>query len=446
MNKDLTVGNERKVLFSYTLPLLGSMLFQQLYNIADSLVAGRFISSNALAAVGNSYELTLIFLAFASGLNMGVTVIVSQYFGAKDYKNMKTSITTTYIFTLILTFLLTALSLVFMDGMLTLIRTPKEVFAESKLYIDIYAYGLIFMFIYNISTAIFSAMGDSRTPFIFLALSSTGNILVDILFVAKFNMGVAGVAWATFLCQGISAVLAFSALMLRLRKVTSGIKAEIFSSDILKKIIYIAGPSTIQQGSVSIGNIIIQSVINGFGPVVMAGYAASIKLNNLVITSIGTISNGVSSFSAQNIGARKIDRVLKGRKEGIILTLFFTLTVSVLYFFGGSLIMRLFVLKEETAVIESGMEFLKIASPFYSVIMIKMITDGVLRGSGDMVPFMISTLADLFLRVALSIVFSLLLQRSLGIWLGWPVGWSIGTLISLYFYKKGNWQKKRLIA
>ena len=296
MNKDLTVGNPESVLWKFCLPLFGSIVFQQLYNIADSLVAGKFIGENALAAVGNSYEITLIFIAFAFGCNMGCSVIVSQYFGAKKYGKMKTAVSTACIASAVLCVALMAGGILGCGALLHLINTPAEVFADSQLYLDIYIWSLPFVFFYNIATGIFSALGDSKTPFIFLAISSTANIGMDILFVTAFKMGVAGVAWATFLCQGVSCVLAVLVVFLRLKKVESGTgKSPLFSWPIFKKIVVIAVPSILQQGSISVGNIIIQSVINSFGPGVMAGYSAAVKLNNLVITSFTTLGNGISN-------------------------------------------------------------------------------------------------------------------------------------------------------
>ena len=208
MNKDLTAGKPGTVLWQFCLPLFGSVIFQQLYNIADSWVAGRFIGQNALAAVGNSYEITLIFIAFAFGCNMGCSVMVSGLFGARDYAGMKTAVYTAMITTGIVCLCLMLPGLAVSNSLLHLIQTPTEVFADSKRYLDIYLWGLPFLFFYNLSTGIFSALGDSKTPFLFLAVSSLSNIALDILFVTVFQMGVAGVAWATFLCQGISCVLA----------------------------------------------------------------------------------------------------------------------------------------------------------------------------------------------------------------------------------------------
>lgn len=228
MNKDLTVGKPEEVLWRFCIPLFGSIIFQQLYNIADSLVAGKFIGENALAAVGNSYEITLIFIAFAFGCNIGCSVIVSQLFGAKNYRDMKTSVYTAMISSAVLCGILVILGISCSGMLLQMIRTPEEILADSQLYLNIYVWGLPFLFFYNISNGIFSALGDSKTPFVFLAASSTSNILMDILFVAGFKRGVAGVAWATFLCQGVSCILAVAFVFKRLASVPGEKKVPIF--------------------------------------------------------------------------------------------------------------------------------------------------------------------------------------------------------------------------
>ena len=444
MNRDLTEGNIRSLIWRFTLPLLGSMLFQQLYNIADSLVAGKFIGADALAAVGNSYEITLIFIAFAFGSNMGSSVVVSQYFGAGMKKEMKTAITTTFIAAFILSAVLTILGILFTDPLLEAINTPPELMEMSAEYLDIYILGVIFLFFYNIATGIFTAMGDSRTPFIFLAISSTANIAVDILFVTAFGMGVDGVAWATFLCQGISSILAMAALIIRLRRIGETEKAPLFSWHILRQITVVAVPSILQQSFVSVGNILVQSVVNSFGASVMAGYAAAIKLNNMIITSITTIGNGISSFSAQNFGAGRIDRVREGRREGLLLCVIFSLAATALFLALGRFIMLLFMNADAEAALSEGMRFIDIVSPFYVLITFKIITDAVLRGSGDMTPFMISTFTDLILRVALAFILSSFLG-AMGIWLSWPIGWAVGTAVSLSFYRSGHWMNQKLI-
>ncbi|MBQ9232787.1 MAG: MATE family efflux transporter [Lachnospiraceae bacterium] len=442
MNRDLTVGKPELVLWKFCLPLFGSIVFQQLYNIADSLVAGKFVGENALAAVGNSYEITLIFIAFAFGCNIGCSVIVSQLFGAKRYGDMKTAVYTTLISSAVICGFLMVFGFVFCDGLLGLINTPDNIFNDSKLYLDIYIWGLPFLFFYNIATGIFSALGDSRTPFIFLACSSTANIFMDIWFVKSFNMGVSGVAWATFICQGISCVLAIVVVFKRLAGVNTDDKVKVFSKDILKKIAIIAVPSILQQSFISVGNIIIQSIINSYGSGVIAGYSASVKLNNLVITSFTTLGNGVSNYTAQNVGAGKLKRIKDGFKAGVKMVWIICIPIVFLYMLFAKKLIVFFVNSPSEAALHTGMMFLHILVPFYFVISVKLVADGILRGAGLMNNFMISTFTDLIMRVILAKAFSNLIGAT-GIWLAWPIGWSIAMVMSVIFYHNGPWKEKK---
>ena len=444
MNKDLTVGKPQTVLWKFCMPLFGSIIFQQLYNIADSLVAGKFIGENALAAVGNSYEITLIFIAFAFGCNMGCSVVVSKLFGARNYKEMKTAVYTACIFSGFVCVLLMLIGITGSGMLLRLIRTPEEVFADSKLYLDIYAWGLPFVFFYNIATGIFSALGDSKTPFYFLAISSMSNIAVDIWFVKAFHMGVAGVAWATFLCQGISCILAMIVVFKRLAKIEEKEKAPLFDLQLLKQIVVIAIPSTLQQSFISIGNIMIQSIINGFGAPVMAGYSAAVKLNNLVITSFTTLGNGISNYTAQNLGAMKLERIKQGFGVGIKLVWMLSLPLFLLYFFSGNIVLKLFMDNPTELAMHTGIIYLKILSPFYFVVSAKLVADGILRGAGMMKKFMIATFTDLILRVLLAFCISRTALGATGIWCAWPVGWCIATILSISFYLKGPWMTQKI--
>ena len=446
MEKDLTVGNPRTVLWKFCLPLFGSIVFQQLYNIADSLVAGKFVGENALAAVGNSYEITLIFLAFAFGCNIGCSVIVSQLFGARQIADMKTAVHTALLSSAVVCGVLMVVGLAFGTGLLELIRTPEEVMADSALYLSIYIYGLPFVFFYNVSTGIFSALGDSRTPFIFLACSSTSNILADILFVTAFEMGVAGVAWATFLCQGISCVLAVLVVFRRLGKMHTEKTAKIFSWPLFRKFAVIAVPSILQQSFISVGNILIQGAINGFGTGVMAGYSAAVKLNNLVITSFTTLANGVSNYTAQNIGAGKLSRVPDGFRAGVRLVWSLCVPLVLLYFFAGRYLVGFFIDTPTETAITTGVQYLRILSPLYFVVSSKLVADGILRGSSLMGRFMASTFTDLVLRVVLAYVLSTAMGSALGIWCAWPIGWSVATCMSILFYLRGPWRKPRKTA
>lgn len=436
MTNDLTVGKSEKVLWRFCLPLFGSIIFQQLYNIADSLVAGKFIGESALAAVGNSYEITLIFIAFAFGCNIGGSVIVAQLFGAKRLADMKTAVSTTFLASGVLCAILMAAGLPLCNELLSLINTPVEVMEDSALYLRIYIYGLPFVFFYNVATGIFSALGDSKTPFYFLAASSLSNIGADILFVTVFNMGVAGVAWATFICQGVSCVLSLLFVFLKLKKIETPTRSRLFSAKLLKQIAKIAIPSVLQQSFISVGNIIIQGVINTFGTAVMAGYSSGVKLNNLVVTSFTTLGNGVSNFTAQNIGAAKPERVKSGYWAGTKMVWLLSVPLTALYYLLGDKLSLLFLEQPTELALQTSVTYLRILSPFYVIVSAKLVADGVLRGSGRMKQFMVSTFTDLLLRVVLAWVLSSTSLGSTGIWLAWPIGWCTATVLSVLFCKR----------
>ena len=435
MNKDLTVGNPEKVLWQFCLPLFGSIIFQQLYNIADSLVAGKFIGENALAAVGNSYEITLIFIAFAFGCNMGCSVVVSKLFGAKDFKGMKTAVYTACIFSAFVCVCLMLIGILGSEALLKLIRTPDEVFADSKLYLDIYAWGLPFVFYYNIATGIFSALGDSKTPFYFLAASSTSNIAVDIWFVKGFNMGVAGVAWATFIAQGISAVLALVTLFSRLRSFAGEEKQPFFDRGYFTQIFAIAVPSILQQSVLSVGNLFVQDIVNRYGSAVVAGYSGAIKLNTFAINIFMTLGSCLSSYTAQNIGAGKAERIPLGFRTGLKLSAVAAVPFVVLYVGFSRRMMGLFLNAESGAAITAGMEFLRIVAPWYLMIVVKLMTDGIIRGAGAMTYFVAATVPDLIIRILFALMFSRN-YGSTGIWMAWPFGWIAATVLTLIFYRK----------
>ena len=440
MNKDLTFGEPRKILRQFALPMFISVIFQQLYNIADSIIVGNFAmhGEDALAAVGASYPITMIFMAIALGCNTGCAVVISQLFGAKRYREKKTAVSTTLLASLVISVVLTIFGLFFSRGMLKMISTPENIFADADVYLKIYIGGFVFLFFYNVVTGIFTSLGDSKTPLYFLIGSSVSNIILDYVFVAMFHWDVAGVAWATFVCQGIACVLALVTLQKRLKSIEVGEKAESFSWPMLKKVMAFAIPSILQQSFVSIGNIFVQNLINSFGSSVIAGYSAAIKINTFAVTCFSTTGNAVSSFTAQNVGAGYYDRVKKGLKAGLLMGLIIGIPFFVSGFFGGGILIKLFMKEQSTVALETGIQFLKIVAPFYFVIPMKLITDGLLRGSGAMRYFMISTFSDLILRVALGYILAVPFGTT-GIWMSWPIGWTIGTVLSLWFYKKGVW-------
>ncbi len=433
-NKDLTVGNPSRVLLGFCIPLFASVVFQQLYNLADSFVAGRFLGEDMLAAVGNGYEVTLLFIAFAFGLNIGCSVVVSQLFGAKKLNDLKTAVFTTFIATGVLCVVLTVLGEIFCKPLLLLINTPESILYDSQVYLYIYIGSLPFVFFYNVSTGIFSALGDSKTPFLFLAASSLANIGLDILFVILFpQLGTATVAWATFICQGISCILAVAFVLKRLKCIETQGRVKVFSFGMLRRIAVIAVPSILQQSFISVGNIVIQGIINSFGTSVVAGYSAAVKLNNLVITSMITVGNGISNFTAQNLGAKKLSRVKKGFTSGLRIVWLIAIPFALLYFFFGESLSAVFMKAPTEEALMSARMFLRIVSPFYVMVAMKLTADGVLRGLSKMGFFMAATFTDLVLRVGLSFILSRFFGDT-GIWMSWPIGWGVATIMSVTFY------------
>lgn len=444
MVRDLTVGKPWKVLLGFSIPMLGSVIFQQIYNIADSIIAGKFAGEDALAAVGASYPITMIFLAVAMGCNLGCSVVISQMFGGKNYTDMKTAINTAYIFSLSLGAVLTVFGLIFCDDIMSLVNTPANIFDDSSLYLRIYIAGMLFLFLYNICTGIFTALGDSRTPLYFLLASSALNIALDLIFVTVFEMGVAGVAWATFIAQGLASICSFFVLRLRISKIKCDAKPGFFSFLIFKRILLISIPSILQQSFISVGNMFVQGIINGYGSAVIAGYSAAIKLNTFSIASINTMANGLSSFVAQNIGADKIKRIRSGFWSDIVMIGLIAVPFFICFFFFGNFFVSCFMDTNSSSgeALSVGVDFLKIVSPFYIVVASKLIADAVLRGAGAMKAFMIATFLDLILRVALAFILSMYMGVT-GVWMSWPIGWVAGAVCSLIFYFSGLWKPRK---
>lgn len=449
MVKDMTQGAVAPLLLKYSLPLLISVVFQQLYTIADSMIAGNFINKDALAAIGASYPITMIFLAIGTGMNIGCSVVISTLFGAKDHKNMKTAVFTSLISTGVLAAALTVVGFFTSGLFLRLLGTDVAVFADGRDYLNIYVFGLVFLFIYNICTGIFTALGDSSTPLYFLIGSSLGNIALDLLFVVVFRMGVPGTAWATFICQGICAVLAFLVLLRRVSRIDSP-RFAYFEWRMLGKIASLSVPSILQQSFVSVGNLFIQKLVNSCGVDAMAGYSSAIKLNTFAIMSFSTVCNSLSNFTAQNTGAGETGRVRKGFRVGVLLAVGLAAAFSLAYFLFSERLIYLFMDSSEAdnaAAAQVGQSFLRIVAPFYIAVAVKLSADGVLRGAGLIKQFMTTTFSDLVLRV----VFAFILCPtfgSTGIWLSWPGGWTIAMIISLVFYfayarnvKRGELQK-----
>ena len=435
MVTDLTKEHPDKTLWRFWLPMMFSVAFQQIYNIADSMIAGRFAGEDAQAAVGASYPITVIFMAFAVGMNLGASVIVSRLFGAGDRKGVKRAVTTAFASSLSLAVILTVYGYFFCRNMMEWIHTPQNIMQDGVLYLKIYVFGLIFLMLYNVCTGIFTALGDSRTPLWFLLGSSAGNIVLDLLFVAKLHWGVAGVAWATFIAQGISAVLALVTLLVRLQKFAGTERVPLFDRKLFVQILAIAVPSILQQSVLSVGNLFVQDIVNRYGSAVVAGYSGAIKLNTFAINIFMTLGSCLSSYTAQNIGAGKQERIPMGFRTGLKISELTALPFVVLYFGLSQQMMGLFLNAESSAAIHAGVMFLRIVSPWYFMIVVKLMTDGIIRGSGAMIYFVIATIPDLILRIGFALMLSPRFG-STGIWMAWPFGWIAATVLTIIFYRK----------
>ena len=434
MAHDLTQGKTGKVLLKFTLPLFISVVFQQFYSIADSLIAGRFAGEDALAAVGASYPITNLFNAVAFGCNIGIGIVISQCFGARDYKKVKTAVSTALISGTVLGGILTALGVLFTPQLLRMVNTPQNIFDDSAAYLAIYTGGFVFLFIYNVANGIFTSIGDSKTSLYFLIFSSVTNVILDYIAVRFLNMGVRGVAWATFIAQGVACILSAITLIRHIKKLKTDGKGTAFSVSLLRKFVAFSVPSVLQQSFVSVGNVFIQRLINGFGSSVVAGFSAAMKLNTFTINGLYTFGNGVSAFTGQNVGAGKYDRIKEGMRYGSIMSIATGCVFAAVYLGFNDTLIKMFMEGDGSlGAVVSGSAFLKTVAPFYCFIGLKLVGDGILRGIGAMKLFMVATFTDLIARVVLAYAFAPVWGYQ-GIWYSWPIGWCIATMLSVIFY------------
>lgn len=443
--KDLTKGPAGQVLIRFTLPLFLSVFFQQLYSIADSAIAGKYIGENALAAIGASYPITMLFMAVAIGSQIGCSVVLARLYGGQSYARVHSCISTALISGFVISALLSIAGVAASRPLMLLVQTPAKILADGNLYLKIYNAGFVFVHLYNVMTGLFGSLGDSKTPLYLLIFSSLSNIALDLLLVRVFEMGVAGCAVATLTAQGVACLLALWVLLRRKRVIpqTAGaVEARWFSLRDLRDIVSISIPSILQQSFVSIGNLFIQTFVNGFdSSAVIAGYSAAIKLNTFAITCFTNMGSGISSFTAQNLGAAKPDRVREGFRAGLWMACGTAVLFTVCYLLAGKPLLHLFMNQESSALtLETGKQFLRITSPFYVVICMKLLADGVLRGSGSMRYFMIATFTDLVMRVVLAWILKAPFGPT-GIWMAWPGSWCLATLLSLGFYRAGVWSR-----
>lgn len=437
-----------KALFFFALPMILGNLFQQFYNTVDSIIVGQFVGEDALAAVGASYSLTTVFIMIAIGGGIGASVITSQYLGAESHQKMKTSVNTALISFLSLSMILSMAGLLLNRTILMALNTPGNILDDAVLYLNIYFLGLPFLFMYNILSSIFNALGNSKIPLYLLIFSSLLNVVTDLIMVRIFGMGVAGVAIATVFSQGLSAVLSFSLLVRTLKTYNSRKEEEnvrIYDFSMLGNMIKVAIPSMLQQSIVSIGMLLVQSVVNGFGSSVLAGYTSGMRIESICIVPMIATGNAVSTFTAQNLGAGNVERVKKGYLAGMKMVFGFAVFIClILTVFHSRIISAFLESGSEQAAFDTGNKYLSFIAFFFVFIGLKAITDGVLRGAGDVIVFTLANLINLSIRV----LFSFGMAGILGVqavWIAVPIGWSTNYLISFIRYLSGRWSQKKLI-
>lgn len=437
-------GNPVKPLIFFAIPMIVGNLFQQFYNIIDSIVVGNVVGEEALAAVGASTAITMLFVMVAGGTGIGFSVVISQLFGARQMEKMKTAISTALISVLVFSIVLSILGMIINQGLLHLMGTPDNIFEDAAAYLQIYFFGFVFLFLYNAFSAIFNALGDSVKPLLFLIFSSVLNIVLDIYFVAKLGLGVPGVAWATLIAQGISAVLSFSFLVKKLY----GIKTEEyarFDGSMLKNMVKVAVPTVIQQSIVSVGMLLIQAAVNRFGSTFLAGYTAAVKIDGIAIVPMVAVGNAMSTYVAQNMGAHKPERISKGYRICLALAAGIGLTIAVIFFFCGEQFVGLFLDSRTGAdAIAVGARYLSVVSLFYFVMGTMNVSNGILRGAADMNWFLVCSLANLCVRVGLTYALADVTGGMIIMWAN-PIGWFVGLVISVIRYFQGGWKTKRLV-
>lgn len=443
-NGNMTEGSPLKCMLLFAIPMILGNLFQQFYNLMDSVIVGNLVGADALAAVGASTAISQLFVMVAIGTGIGCSVIISQLFGAGKIEEMKTAISTALLSILVFSIALSLIGRLLSGGILRVMGTPENIFADAKIYLDIYFYGFFFLFLYNAFSSVFNALGYSFIPLGFLAFSSAMNIGLDILFVGRFHWGIAGAAWATLIAQGVSAGLSFLVLFYLLKRIKSGNYRK-YDMAILSNMVKVAVPTVIQQSIVSIGMLLIQAAVNRFGSVFLAGYTAACRIDGMAIVPMVNAGNAVSTFVAQNMGAGKPERAKQGYHVGLAMAVLIGVFIGILMFlFGDSFIGFFMDSTTEAASIAIGVKYIGVVSMFYFVMGSMNTTSAVLRGAGDMKWFMSVTLVNLFVRVLLTY---LLADATAGMIIMWanPAGWTIGLMIALIRYRQGGWKKIRLI-
>ena len=441
--KDLTSGNERKLIFQFALPMLLGNVFQQLYNIADSIIVGNFIGKEALAAVGASFPIIFTMIALIIGIASGATIVIAQFFGARDYQIVRKMIDTLFIFLFFASLLVTFIGITFTEQILRIIQLPEEIIPGAKDYLSIYLTGMIVFFGFNGTSAILRGLGDSKTPMYFLIISTLMNIGFDLLFVLVFKWGIKGVAIATILSQGIAFISAIIYLNSTHKIIRFSLKNLTFDTGLFKKSFRIGMPTGIQHTFVSLGMMAVLTIVNLFGTNVIAAYSVVIRINSIASLPAMNFAAALATFVGQNLGAGETRRAKKGLKETILMSSLVSVSVSILVIVFGEFLMTLFT--PDTEVIRIGCKYLKIVGSFYIIFSIMFSINGALRGAGDtLIPMFITLLSLWFIRVPVAYILSKSFDET-GIWWAFPIGWLAGAVFSYLYYLTGRWKTKVVV-
>ena len=441
--RDMTQGTIWKHLLAFALPLMIGNLFQQLYNTVDSIVVGQFVSKQALAAVGSTTSIINMLVGFFSGVSVGAGVVISQRFGAKDPEGVHKAVHTTITLTLIIGAVGTVLGIFLAPVMLTLMKTPQDVFVEAKAYLQIYFGGISGLMLYNMGSGILRAVGDSRRPLYFLVFSSCVNIALDLLFVLGFHMGVEGVAYATIIAQFSSAALIYFTLY-RTHDVHRFQPSKLrLYPEMVRSIIRVGFPSGLQQALTSFSNVFVQSYINSFGTNCVAGWSCYHRIDQFILLPMQSISMASTTFVGQNIGNRNLERTEKGIRTAVALSIVVTgILITLVWIFCVPLIK---IFNADPAVLEYGRTFIRLISPFYLIICFNQIYAGALRGAGDAKAPMIIMLFSfvLFRQIYLAVGTQFpALNNPWFVGLGYPAGWAMCSTLQLLYYYKSKWRDR----
>ena len=441
MYRDLTKGNISKSLILFALPMIAGNLLQQLYNIADTLIVGQVLGKNALAAVGSAYTLMTFLTSIFLGLSMGAGALFSIYFGKNDRLSLKKAVFHAFVLIFSATIIINFAVFVFIDPILAFLKVPVDVYAQMREYLIIIFIGIVATSLYNFFACMLRAVGNSQTPLIFLGISAVLNIVLDLWFVMGLGCGIAGAASATVIAQYVSGVGLLIYTLTRCREFIPQKQDMKFNRKIMLEILDLSSLTCAQQSAMNFGILLIQRLVDSFGGVIMAAFAAAVKIDTFAYLPVQDFGNAFSTFAAQNYGADKPERLKKGFRQATVLTTAFSFIISVAVFIFAKPLMGIFISQNEAAVIEAGVNYLRIEGAFYIGIGCLFLLYGFYRAIKRPGMSVVLTVISLGLRVALAYILSPIIGV-IGIWISIPIGWFVADAVGYGFYFI---KKKRLI-